>query len=173
QRDRRARAMRRLRCASGTGGDGAFQLQGHGPADDGEVVLRGLRRCAEEVFRTSAARGERPTFEAMQWDALVAMARVALGERSAPPTGGAATKVIVRVDADALLRGHTEPGETCELAGVGPVPVAAVRRIVERGDAFLAAVLTSAEKVSGVVHFGRRPNALQRTALEWLHPTCA
>ena len=31
------------------------------------------------------------------------------------------------IDHTALIRGHTEPGEKCEIAGVGPVPVATVK----------------------------------------------
>jgi hypothetical protein len=32
--------------------------------------------------------------------------------------------------------------------------------------------VTNGEKVVGVAHLGRRPNAHQRSALEWLYPTC-
>jgi hypothetical protein len=33
--------------------------------------------------------------------------------------------------------------------------------------------VTAGEAVVGVAHLGRRPRAAQRTALEWLYPTCA
>ena len=61
----------------------------------------------------------------------------------------------------------------CEVAGFGPVAVSAVRDLLDTGDPFLAAVVTSGEQVVGVAHRGRRPNVLQQTALEWLYPTCA
>jgi hypothetical protein len=44
--------------------------------------------------------------------------------------------------------------------------------MVESGDAFLAAVVTKGRDVLAVAHAGRRPSAVQRSALEWLYPTC-
>src|SRR3546814_9583822 len=38
-------------------------------------------------------------------------------------------KVIALVDVEALNRGRVEGDETCEVAGVGPVAVSAVRRL--------------------------------------------
>ena len=35
------------------------------------------------------------------------------------------------------------------------------------------AVITKGKEVVGVVHLGRRPNGFQKTALDWLYPTCA
>ncbi len=75
-------------------------------------------------------------------------------------------KVIVRVEASALERGHTVDGELCEIAGIGPVPVSVVQEWVE-GDAFKAAIVTDGTDIRSIVHLGRRPIALQRTALEW------
>ena len=59
------------------------------------------------------------------------------------------------------------------MAGFGPVAASAVRDLVDTGDPFLAAVVTRGQKVVGVAHLGRRANATQQTALEWLYPTCA
>jgi hypothetical protein len=78
----------------------------------------------------------------------------------------------VRVDLGALLGGAIE-GEVCEVAGFGPVAVSALRDLLDTGDPFLAAVVTSGEQVLGVAHLGRRPTAAQQSALEWLYPTCA
>jgi len=80
---------------------------------------------------------------------------------------------VVRVDLDALLRGYPRTGEVCELVGFGPVAVSAVRDMIDSGDPFLAAVATRGVDVVGVAHLGRRPTAHQRSALEWLYPTCA
>lgn len=79
-------------------------------------------------------------------------------------------KLIVRVDATALQRGHAEPGETCDIAGVGPVSVTAVRDLLP--DAFVAVVITKGHDVATVAHLGRRPNAYQQTALEWRNDRC-
>jgi len=79
--------------------------------------------------------------------------------------GGNNVKVIVNVDHTALLRGHTDAGETCEIAGVGPVPVSAVRDIL-RNDPFLAVVVRKGHDIVNVAHHGRGLNAAQRTAIE-------
>jgi hypothetical protein len=77
------------------------------------------------------------------------------------------SKVIVKVDLAAFDRGHTLPGEVSEVAGQGPIPVPDVWRMID-GDAFIAAVTTRGTEISKVVHLGRKPTVLQRTALEAL-----
>jgi len=84
-----------------------------------------------------------------------------------------APKILVRVDLDALLRGYPVDGETCEIAGYGPVAVSAVREMIDTDDPFLVAIAAKGEQVLGVAHLGRRANAKQQSALEWLYPTCA
>jgi hypothetical protein len=79
--------------------------------------------------------------------------------------GGNNVKVIVTVDHTALLRGHTVAGETCHIAGVGPISVEAVRDIL-RNDPFLAVVVKKGRDVVNVAHHGRGLNAAQRTAIE-------
>ena len=75
-------------------------------------------------------------------------------------------KMIVRVDLTALDRGQVAPGEVCEIAGQGPIPVADAWRMID-GDAFVAAVTTNGTEIDKVIHLGRRPTVLQKTALEW------
>ena len=79
--------------------------------------------------------------------------------------GGDNVKVIVNIDHTALIRGHTTAGETCEIAGIGPVSVHAVRDIL-RNDPFLAVVVRKGRNVIAVAHHGRGLNAHQRTAIE-------
>jgi hypothetical protein len=90
-----------------------------------------------------------------------------------PQRLGAPVKLLVRIDLDTFLKGVTGPGETCELAGYGPVPPPVVNALLEKGDPFVVAVLTKAKRVVGVAHLGRAPTAHQKSALEWLYPTCA
>jgi hypothetical protein len=85
--------------------------------------------------------------------------------------GGDHLKVIVRVDATALDRGGTAEGEVCEVAGIGPVPVPAVRELM--ADAALAVVLTRGTDVVRVANPGRSPNALQNTVLQWRDRMCS
>jgi hypothetical protein len=82
-------------------------------------------------------------------------------------------KVILRVDLGTLLRGYPIEGEVCEIAGFGPVAVSAALDMIDTDDPFLTAVVTNGQKLVGVAHLGRRPNAVQQTALQWLYPSCA
>jgi hypothetical protein len=91
---------------------------------------------------------------------------------AAPPRAKSAAKILVRVDFDTLMRGHPIDGETCEIAGSGPVPVSVIEDLVAAGG-FLAGIVTHGQRVTGVAHLGRKPTAHQDTALEWLYPTCA
>ncbi|MDP9388643.1 MAG: hypothetical protein M3Q48_12210, partial [Actinomycetota bacterium] len=103
-------------------------------------------------------------------EAPTGLAAAEHAEGEPPPVRPA--KVVVRVDFDALLRGWPIDDEVCEIAGVGPVAVSAVRAMIDSGDVFLAAVVTRGVDVVSVAHLGRRPNAHQRSALDWLSPTC-
>ena len=76
---------------------------------------------------------------------------------------GRQTKVIIRVDGSALVRGEVEDGETCEIAGIGQVALSAVREQIP--DAHITYVITNAQDVT-VAHLGRQVTAHQRTALE-------
>ncbi|MDQ4148603.1 MAG: HNH endonuclease, partial [Actinomycetota bacterium] len=78
--------------------------------------------------------------------------------------------VHVRVDHSALVRGHVEPGETCEIPGVGPIPVAAARGFVS--DCFLAAVVADGKDVKAVSHLGRTIPERLKTALVERDPVC-
>lgn len=111
----------------------------------------------ERIFRDARKQGRRESYAAYSADALAAL--------GAEGTGGTSDcKIIATVSHDALVRGHAEAGETCEIAGVGPVPVDTVKAMME--DGFLAAVVTDGVDVYTVAHLGRKPTAHQRTALE-------
>lgn len=111
------------------------------------VASEARRSFVLEVRTTATAE----PFEAYAADALVAMARASMsgGTRRKSPTGGSDAKIIVRVDHAAVLRGHAEPGELCEISGIGPIPVTEVHRLIDDG-AFLAAVVTEGVEVMSV-----------------------
>ena len=75
-----------------------------------------------------------------------------------------------RIDADAFFRGYAEPGETCEIPGVGPVPVAMVRELL--GEAILELVITKGTDVTTVVSDSRYVAKALRIALEERDPVC-
>ena len=83
-----------------------------------------------------------------------------------PPT----CSVVVRVDLDALLRGHAEGGECCEIDTQGPIPVAMARDMAN--DSFLRLVFHRAGDIRAVSHLGRTINRSLRTALVLRDTTC-
>jgi hypothetical protein len=180
RRHERIKKSRYLR--SGMTGDGAFELHYRDTADAGADVLAALQPFADRSFRTARAEGRHEPPEAYRADALVALARTATAttattagpaDGQAPPNvagPGRNAKIIVRIDHSALVRGHAVSGETCEIAGIGPIPVASVKAMLD--DAFLAAVITKGQAVATVAHLGRQPTAKQRTALEWRGVRC-
>jgi hypothetical protein len=78
---------------------------------------------------------------------------------------------LIRIDHAALVRGYTEGDEVAEIPGVGPIPVWRATELLG-GDANLRLVITKGRDVVNVTHFGRSPNAHQRTALLWAQPEC-
>jgi Domain of unknown function (DUF222) len=86
---------------------------------------------------------------------------------------GSPLRIMVRVDLDALLRGFPLGAELCEIAGYGPVPVSVVEDLLATESPFIVGLLTKGESLVGVYHHGRHPNAHQKSALDFLYPTCA
>jgi hypothetical protein len=78
---------------------------------------------------------------------------------------------LLRLDLEALVRGHVEGDEVCEIAGLGPIPTRIARDLL--GDAILKLVITKGVDVANVVHLGRGPTAAQRIALLWTKPKCS
>ena len=142
--------------------DGAGRLDARMTPDALAVVVAEVEARTGAIFDQARAEGRREPYHAYQADALVAMARAAQTDGGAGSGPAVAARVLV--DHAALIRGWAEPGETCEIAGVGPVPVATATAMM--ADAFLAAVVTDGVDVYTVAHLGRTVTAHQRTALE-------
>jgi hypothetical protein len=168
-RRRRIHASRCLR--SYIDAEGAWNLRMRDNPEVGAEVMAALEPLRDRIFAQARAEGRREAPEAYAADALVELARS--GTNGPAHQRRRSAKIIVRVDLDSLLGGYPLQGEVCELAGYGPVAVSAVRDLMDTGDPFLAAVVTKGQCVVGVAHLGRRPNAAQQTALQWLYPTCA
>ncbi len=75
------------------------------------------------------------------------------------------------VDSAALARGHTEPGERCEIAGVGPVPVTTARALLD--DAVVSVLVRDGDDITAVSRPTRTIPTKLRRALETRYPTCA
>ncbi|MEA2827181.1 MAG: hypothetical protein QOG43_1620, partial [Actinomycetota bacterium] len=141
-----------------------------GDATDGTTVNAGATTAGEATAGAGGA-GE-ATAGATVGEAAERPASPLRPPAPARAVGGR-PKIIVRVDLETLLRGYATEGEVCEIAGFGPVAVSAVRDMIASEDPFLTAVVTKGQKLVGVAHLGRRPNAVQQTALQWLYPSCA
>ena len=128
--------------------------RGQGAGGLGAPPAAGLRLGPRE--------GRREPYQAYAADALVALAR---GEEAGPRAA-----VAVRVDHSARVRGHTEAGEVCDIAGIGPIPVATARALAN--DGVLKVVVTKGVDVVAVAHAGRTIPAHLRTALEARDPRC-
>jgi hypothetical protein len=158
ERIRRTRYLRHW-----TDQQGAVRLEARLPPDDGGRVLAALEPHRARIAAEARADGRREPAEAHAADALVALATAQAGT-------GPGAMVQVRVDRDALARGRTKRGEICEIPGIGPIPVAAARRLAS--DAVLAVVLTEGAEVTAVAHLGRSVPSRVRAALEARDPTC-
>lgn len=154
-----------------TDAEGGWNLRMRDNPEVGAEIMAAIAEISDRLFRAARAEGRSERSEAYAADALAELASTKDARGSRSSRGRA--KIIVRIDLPALLRGRVTDGEVCELAGFGPVAVSAIRDLIETGDPFLAAVVTNGDQVVGVAHVGRRPNAAQQTALEWLYPSCA
>jgi hypothetical protein len=171
ERAEKIRQRRSLRV--GSAGDGSSWVHLNGPTADIARLEATLKPIIDGIFHDARRDGRREPFEAYAYDALLALA-----DRDVSGAGGSGdryrnAKVIVRADLAALDRGHTEPGEVCEIAGHGPIAVAEAWRIID-GGAFVAGIVADGADIAAVRHLGRRPTVLQRTVLEWeTAGTCA
>jgi hypothetical protein len=169
--DARYRRVRESRsCRRRTTPDGAGEITYRSTLDDVAVVWSAIEAHAESEFRRARTEGRREPPEAYAADGLLALARA--GGQGTGENKRRADKIIVRVDWDAWVRGWPTTGETCEISGLGPIPVSLVRAMVDSGDPFLAAVVTRGVDVATVAHLGRRATTHQITALQWREPTC-
>jgi hypothetical protein len=157
-----ARSLRRWTDADGTG-----RIDVRGPVELTTRVLKRLVPFEKELFRQVRKEGRRESSDALAFDALIAWAATGVGKG---PRQRPETETVVRIDHAALVRGHTEPGEVCEVVGGGPIPVTVAQRIVE--DSFVKAVLIDGTDVVAISHLGRLIPARLRTAVAELHREC-
>jgi hypothetical protein len=186
--EQRAANARRRRAVSHwidveTGdGRGSWRLP---PGAHAEVVAE-LNRRANRYFEHARRHGRRELPGAYMADALIELTHPTTTPRlhpstAPPPATGCSsadpdaatsddeglppsrsrrnTKIHYRIDATAAQRGHTLPGERCEIAGVGPVPASEIHALT-RSDAFKTVVVTDPDDhthVVAVAHLGHQP----------------
>jgi hypothetical protein len=124
-----------------------------------------LNATTDDIVADAITGGWFENREAHSVDALIDLVRPDNGVSARPQN-----MVHVVVDYEALMRGHTETGEKCEIPGIGPIPVTLARQMAD--DAVLKILLTKGVDVITVAHAGYSPPAHVRSALEVRDPTC-
>jgi len=178
---RRIHANRSLRRWAGN--DGSHHLHANGPAELLARIDAALRPIADKLFAAARTTGHHESPDAYAFDALVGLAdqstttatATATATTDEPTNDARRTKraryrAIIRLDLEALLRGSIEGDETCEIAGLGPIPISIARSLL--GESTLHLVLTKGVDVANVTYLGRGPTAAQRIALLWQMPAC-
>jgi len=160
---RRAKRERHFRTwTNGFATHGSFS----GPTEDVAKILSALEPLTKARFDEARTAGERESHDAYRFDSLVTLAEHGTG----PAPKRHAHTVRVRVDLPALLRGRTEPGETCEIPGVGPVAVRHAHEVLSHG--LLQLVITDGVDVQTVVSNTRHVPAELKIAIAERDRTC-
>ena len=157
--------------------DGSFNLKARITAANGALVMAALKPLQDEVFKAARKSGNHERPEAYAADALMVLCEKATNTASDSAVGTIKTKTTrrntvmnIRIDIDALKRGHTEHGEVCEIPGVGPIPVASATEYL--GEAFLKLLVVDGVEIKTVAHMGRAIPAPLRTAVEERDRVC-
>jgi hypothetical protein len=140
--------------------EGFYRLAARMAPDAGATFRGAWHAQIDRIFREARRAGRREPRAAYAADALVALA-----------TQGPCKPVQVSavLDSAALARGHTEPGERCEINGV-PAPVTTVRALL--GDAVVSVLARDGDEITAVSSPKRTIPAKLRRALEAHYPVC-
>jgi hypothetical protein len=141
--------------------EGFYHVEARMAADAGARFSSAWHAHIDRIFREARRAGRHEPRAAYAADALVALA----AEGPCKPV-----EVRVTVDSAALARGHTEPGERCEIDRVGPVPVTTARAMLD--DASVAVLVRDSDDITAVTSPKRVIPAKLRRALEARYPTC-
>ena len=180
------RAQAERSASSNVGRDGIWRFSARLPIIDGAYVDKALDFFQSQVFDEARRKGDREPFDAYRADALVAMARAAMGEDSSgsptrrhQPARSSSTRhaIVITVPHSVFLTGRPVSGETCQVPGVGPVPVSAVHRLMDE-DPIIKAVVTKGRDITAVATLTRtikddlRLAVLAANDLNCAVPTC-
>jgi hypothetical protein len=188
-RDKAHARIRRDRYAREyTDAEGAWNFHARGTVDDAAKFRAAWQPLVDGQFKLARAEDRHEPHDAYAFDALIQLAELAgatddtdaaRDSDSEPHTGDPKTTPkrtpakylgIIRLDYAALIRGAVEDEETCEIRGLGPIPVGIARDLL--GDAILKLVITKGVDVANVTHLGRSPTIAQQVAIWWQSHMC-
>jgi hypothetical protein len=178
QRYERIKQSRYLRTWSDVDGAscGSWKLT----PDAGGIVLAALQPFIENAYRNAKKTGAVESSEAIASDGLTGMCAAMKSGSVEKPAGSRWPKgeTVLLCNIESLRRGSVEDGETCEIAGVGPVPVSVARELFP--GSLLKIVIKDGIDIRTVIHTKRRATAEMVTALfvrddgtlKCVRPTC-
>jgi hypothetical protein len=152
--------------------NGAVRFDARLTPDEGARLVAAVTGETDLLAAAARRAGLDEPRKAVAVDAPVSLACRPPADAEGQDDGSAATRatIHVRVDHAALVRGHVEAGELCEIPGVGPIPVEVARRLAV--DSVLDVLVTDGVDVTTVAHSGRSiPAALGRALVE-RDPVC-
>ena len=167
--DRARRHHRERRARRYSDADDKSHLHVEGPTSKLAEFFKALDRETDRRYREATKQGRREGRDAYAFDAFLSLVTQGIA-------GDAATSskpkhlAMIRVDLDALVRGHVEGEETCEIAGFGAISIAEARALLSESILYL--VCTKGVDVVNLTHLGRGPNRVQELALLWASQTC-
>jgi hypothetical protein len=168
--------------------EGAWNIHARGTIEDGARFRAKWQPRIDAQFKLARSQDRHEPHDAYAFDALIELAEGfgitgdhkpedGDGEKPEPKTKTARAKRtpakdlgLIRVDYETLVRGAVEGEETCEIAGLGPIPVRIARALL--GDAILKLVITKGVDVINVTHLGRSVTIWQQVALWWQSHMC-
>lgn len=136
---------RSTRCLRVKSEGSMVSIWGRFTTEDWAPVQVLLSEKRSEIFRRARKNNEHESFDASMADALCEIATS--GSRKPKAT------VNVLVDHAALRRGYVEPGEQCEIPGVGPISVDTAKALVK--DCWLNVLVTKGVDVTTVASESR------------------
>jgi hypothetical protein len=141
--------------------DGAYRADVRLHPEAGARFDAALRTKIDELFKEARRAGRREPYAAYAADALVALV-----------CDGPSRPVDVKLTVDhaAIIRGHTEPGETCTIDGIGTVPVSVARSLLD--DALISVLVRDGTEIITVTSPKRTIPAALRRVLEARYPEC-
>jgi hypothetical protein len=149
-------------------GEGAWNLVARGTVADGARIEARLRSAVDDEFHQARRHGRRESLDAYTFDAFTRLLTEPAADNGTQPT--LRNLMLLRVDLEALTRGTVADNETCEIAGIGPIPISTARTML--GDSILKLVITRGVDVVNVTHLGRGPTIAQQVALLYRQPMC-
>ncbi len=151
--------------------DGAGRLAWRGTPDALAGINAVLTPFVEEQLTAARRGGRDESYGACAADALCALADAAAGGKAAGRRRALRPVIRARIDLPVVRRGRTEPGEICEIEGVGPVPVSVIDRLATQ-DPIVDLILTRGREITHVAHLGRSGDTFLKAAIEWRDPSC-